>query len=120
MLRRGAVIRILSVDPECEELIDRDIQEKKAKGATALSIRQLKEWADALEKEFPGQLQVRFANYLPSEFYCRVDDAIFVGPYQYGIESQQCITSEYKNPGKAFAYYESYFETLWNDKEYCS
>ncbi len=119
MLRRGAVIRILSVDPECEELIDRDIQEKKAKGATALSIRQLKEWADALEKEFPGQLQVRFANYLPSEFYCRVDDAIFVGPYQYGIESQQCITSEYKNPGKAFAYYESYFETLWNDKEYC-
>lgn len=120
MLDQGVIIRILSVNPENKGLNDRDIQEKKKEGATAYSIFQLKEWAERLQKEYPDQLQIRFANYLPSEFYCRVDDAIFVGPYQYGIDSQQCITSEYKNPGKAFMYYENYFEDLWNDKDYCS
>ena len=120
MLDRGAIIRILSVDPDYAGLKERDIQEKKAEGSTEHSIRLLKDWVERFEKDYPGQMQIRFAKYLPGEFYCRVDDAIFVGPYQYGIDSQQCITSEYKNPGKAFAYYESYFESLWNDKNYCS
>ena len=119
MLERGAKIRILSVDPDCEALKERDVQEKKAPGSTALSIRQLQEWVNELSSKYQGQIQLRLSKYLPSEFYCRVDDSIFVGPYQYGKESQQVITIEFKNPGKAFSYYETYFNSIWNDPDYC-
>lgn len=119
LLKRGASIRILSVDPECKALNDRDIQEKKTEGQTAYTIRQLIEWVEDLNKTYPGQIRIKFAKHLPSEFYCRVDDSIFVGPYQYGKDSQQLFTMEFKNPGKAFAYYEDYFDSLWKDKKYC-
>ena len=118
-LGRGGTIRILSVSPDCPALNDCDVQEGKAAGSTALSIRQLKDWADALNEKYPGRVLLRFGQYLPSEFYCRVDDSIFVGPYQFGKESQQVITLEFRNPGKAFSYYEAYFESLWNNPAYC-
>ena len=119
MLERGTKIRILSVDPDCEALKERDVQEKKAPGSTALSIRQLQEWVNDLSSKYQGQIQLRLSKFLPSEFYCRVDDSIFVGPYQYGKESQQVFTIEFKNPGKAFSYYETYFNSIWNDPDYC-
>lgn len=119
MLNRGATVRLLTVAPECKALGDRDVQEKKTSGETANTIRQLKEWAEELNRKYPGKVQIRFAKYLPSEFYCRVDDTIFVGPYQYGKDSQQMFTSEYQGRGKAFTYYAEYFESLWNDKSYC-
>lgn len=119
LLKRGALIRILSVNPACEALNDRDIQEKKTKGQTAHTIRQLIEWVEDLKKTYPGQIEIKLANHLPSEFYCRVDNSIFIGPYQYGKDSQQLITMEFKSPGKAFAYYEDYFDSLWKDKDYC-
>ena len=74
---------------------------------------------DSLKKNYPGQIEIKLAKHLPSEFYCRVDDSIYVGPYQYGKDSQQMITMEFKNPGKAFAYYEEYFDSLWKDSGYC-
>lgn len=119
LLEHGASIRILSVDPTCKALNDRDVQEKKKIGDTAYTIKQLAEWAEEYKKKYPSQFQIRFSKFLPSEFYCRVDNSIFVGPYQYGKDSQQLITLEYKNPGKAFSYYEEYFESLWADGEYC-
>ncbi len=119
LLDRGAAIRIITVDPSVDALNERDEQEGKQTGSTALSIHQLKEWTETLNSKYPDKVQIRFARFLPSEFYCRVDDSIFVGPYQYGKESQQDITVEYRKPGKAFAYYEEYFESLWNNNEYC-
>ena len=119
LLKRGALIRILSVDPECKALEDRDIQEKKTVGQTAHTIRQLIEWVEGLKKTYPGQIEIKLAKHLPSEFFCRVDDSIFVGPYQYGKDSQQLITMEFKNPGKAFTYYEDYFDSLWENEDYC-
>lgn len=119
LLKRGAEIRIITVDPKVEALNERDEQEGKQAGSTALSIQQLRDWTDDLNSKYPEKVQIRFANYLPNEFYCRVDDSIFVGPYQYGKESQQDITVEYRNPGKAFKYYEDYFDKLWKDNSYC-
>lgn len=119
LLKRGASIRILSVDPKCEALKDRDIQEKKTVGQTAHTINQLIEWVEDLKKNYPGQIEIKLAKHLPSEFYCRVDNSIFVGPYQYGKDSQQLITMEFKKPGKAFMYYDDYFDSLWKDKDYC-
>lgn len=118
-LKRGVMIRIISVDPESLLLSLRDEQENKVQGSTAHSIWQLQSWVDELNQQFPGRISVKHSRYLPSEFYCRVDDSIFVGPYQYGKESQQTITYEYRRPGKGFSLYEAYYDALWHDEQYC-
>ena len=53
------------------------------------------------------------------DFYWRVDDVIYIGPYWYGVESQQTITYKYLAGGKGFTQYSEYFETLWNNTDLC-
>jgi len=119
-LKRGTHMRIITVNPNSPRLNIRDKEEKKAPGSTKLSIIQLSHWVDELNKKYPGQVQIRYSDTIPTEYYCREDNYIYVGPYQYGKESQQMITMEYRNPGKAFDYYDAYFQSLWEDTEYCS
>lgn len=118
-LRRNVKIRIITVGPENDNLAVRDLEEKKVSGSTRESILQLAEWCRKLDSMFPGRIQLKYSNTIPKEFYNRVDDHIFVGPYQYGKESQQTITTEYRSPGSAFVYYADYFEQLWADEKYC-
>ena len=119
MLQRGAEMRIITVDPKYEGLIDIDAKEKKVEGSTSDSIEKLIGWVEMLNAKFPGKCQIRFSKFLPSEYYCREDNYIYIGPYQYGKESQRVFTMEYKKGGAGFEYYERYFEDLWNDPEYC-
>ena len=51
---------------------------------------------------------------MPLDFYCKIDDNLYVGPYLYGKESQQTISYRFSPNGKGFKYYSNYFETLWN------
>lgn len=51
------------------------------------------------------------------DFYWRVDDEMYIGPYWYGIGSQQTITYKFKKGKKAFELYEEYFEKLWIDEK---
>ena len=51
------------------------------------------------------------------DFYWRVDDELYIGPYWYGISSQQTITYKFSEGGKGFNQYTSYFDDLWNDNE---
>ena len=46
------------------------------------------------------------------------DDYCFVGPYQYGIDSQQTISMEY-GEGKAYDFYTAYFKERWDDSSFC-
>ena len=119
-LSRGAEMRILTVSPENARLNIRDREEGKLEGSTSKSIRDLTEWVQALNTEFPGKASIRFSDTIPTEYYFRADDYIYVGPYQFGKESQQTITMEFKGSGKAFAYYSQYFDDLWNDWNFCS
>lgn len=48
-------------------------------------------------------------------FYWRVDDVLYIGPYWYGVDSQQTITYKFSDGGKGFQQYTDYFENLWND-----
>lgn len=118
-LKRGAKLRIITVDPNIEELKLRDQEENKIEGSTADSINKLIEWYYELKKKYPEQCELRIARFLPAWFYCREDDYVYVGPYQYGKDSQQVITTEYKRHGNGFDYYENYFEKVWNDLNYC-
>ena len=53
------------------------------------------------------------------DFYWRVDDYLYVGPYWYGVESQQTITYKFLDGGKGFTQYSDYFEELWNNDGLC-
>jgi hypothetical protein len=47
------------------------------------------------------------------DFYFRVDDHVYVGPYLKDISSQQTISMEYTH-GEGVNYWKGYFETVWN------
>lgn len=51
------------------------------------------------------------------DFYWRVDNNLYIGPYWYHLGSQQTITYKYKHSGIAFNLYTEYFERLWNSPE---
>lgn len=119
-IQKGLKVRIITVDPNCVFLKQRDTDENKLEGSTASSIRQLNDWVNKLNSEYNGSLEIKFCRTLPTEVYFRVDDYIYVGPYQCGKESQQTITMEYHSKGSGFQYYNSYFEKLWNNKDFCS
>ena len=51
------------------------------------------------------------------DFYWRVDDTLYIGPYWFGYKSSDTITYCFKEGGKAFTLYTEYFDTLWQNKE---
>ena len=51
------------------------------------------------------------------DFYWRVDDKIFIGPYWHGYKSSDTITYEFSSKGMAFQQYSEYFERLWSNSE---
>lgn len=114
MLNRGVKIRIITMDPNCSLLNLRDRAEGKAEGATKESILQLRQFFKQTNKR--RNVEIKYHQQLPLDFYFRVDDHIFVGPYIYGKESQQMITYEYDKGGEGFDYYSDYFDKLWTGR----
>ena len=118
-IAHGLRIRIITVDPDCKFLGQRDTDENKLAGSTRESIIQLCKWAADAQTHGNQTLQIKFCNTLPTEVYFRVDDYIYTGPYQFGRESQHTITMEFRGHGEGYKYYSEYFDALWNDKHFC-
>lgn len=118
-VKHGMSVRIITVDPRCEYLDQRDLDENKVMGSTADSIVQLCRWIVELKKIGGDRVEIKFCQTLPTEVYFRVDDYIYAGPYQFGKESQRTITMEFRGPGEGYKYYKDYFDSLWNDKGFC-
>jgi len=120
-VERGLKIRFVTLHPDSEYVKQREKDEKEVPGQIRLTITNLQEWIESLQKiaPKPENIQVKYYNSLPEDFYFRVDDHIFIGPYLYGISSQQTISYEFKSPSKGALYYRDYFERLWNDPTFC-
>lgn len=119
-LRKGVNFRIITMDPESPYVDARDAEEGEKLGTTKYSIEQLIEWADKLnEKKLKGRVVVRGYSSMTLDFYWRVDDTLYIGPYWYGEKSQQTITYKFLAGGKGFAQYSEYFEKLWDDENLC-
>lgn len=114
MLKKGVKIRIITIDPDAEVLNLQDQSEGKMTGETRNSIVQLQEFFSKTEDR--KKVEIKYHKELPLDFYFRVDDNVFVGPYLFGRESQQLITYEFKKGGRGFEYYSNYFEDLWTGK----
>ncbi len=119
-LRKGVNFRIITMSPDSPYLTVRDKEENQKEGTTKYSVEQLVEWADSLnEKNTKGKIIIRGYSSMTLDFYWRVDDVIYVGPYWYGVDSQQTITYKFLDGGKGFTQYSEYFETLWEDDDLC-
>lgn len=115
-LRDGMKIRFLVMNPDGKFIFQRECEELEVEGQIANSIRQLVEWAKRLREKTGGDIQVKYYNSMTLDFYWRLGDTVYVGPYLYGKASQATITYKYTAGGKGFETYTQYFEELWNNE----
>ena len=120
-VKHGLQIRIIAPDPDSEYVKQRERDEKEVKDQIKQTIEHLAQWIDELKKisPDPANIKIRYYKGLPEDFYFRVDDHIFIGPYLYGISSQQTISYEFTGTSHGFTYYKDYFEKLWTDSDFC-
>lgn len=120
-IKQGMNIRILTINPESQFLKERERVEKEVDGQIKNTIIQLSSWVRDLQQDeiHEHQVQIKYYDSLPLDFYFGLDNAIYIGPYLYGIQSQQTISFEFKKGGQGFNHYKDYFEQLWNDKNFC-
>ena len=120
MLRKGVNVRIITMDPNSQYANVRDVEESKAEGDTKKSIEELIDWANKLNKNSKkGKIEVKGYNSMTLDFYWRIDDILYVGPYWYGVDSQQTITYRYSKGGEGFRQYSEHFESLWANDTLC-
>lgn len=117
---QGMQIRILTINPKSKFLEQREKDEKELPGQIANTIVQLDSWVEEIKQMQirDKQVQIKFYDTLPLDFYFRLDNRLFIGPYLYGKTSQQTISYEYSYSSVGFEYYVNYFENLWNDETF--
>lgn len=111
LLKRKVKIRILAPQPDSDFIRQRELDEEKLPGSIKNDIEKLQEWVTTL-KEI-GDIELRLYSWLPMDFYFRVDDSLFIGPYMYHKQSQQTVSYEYSANGQMFNIYTAYFENIW-------
>ena len=117
LLRRGVNFRIITMDPDSPFIAQREKEEKENEGQIKNTIIQLIQWADNLNRQGnKGKIIIKGYSCMTLDFYWRVDDDIYIGPYWYGLGSQQTISYKYTE-GSGFDMYSDYFDRLWNDQE---
>lgn len=119
-MQNGMDVRLLVMDPTSDFVKQREVEESAAPESISKSILDLIEWANDLNSQSNyGKIQIRFYDTMTLDFYWRLDDEIYIGPYMLDVESQQTITYKYIKGGKGFQLYSDYFETLWNNRKFC-
>lgn len=113
LLDKGVNVKILTMSPESEMMKYVDDRESLVSGATKKSIEDLISWVEAI-KDNPKRknIEIRFYDSLPLDFYFKVDDRIYIGPYLKGLSSQQTISYEFSS-GEGYRYWSRYFQKLW-------
>ena len=120
-VRRGLKVRILTIEPNSKYVAQREIDENEIEGQIKKTIEDLENWVNRLKLIAPNpkNVQIRFYNTLPLDFYWHQDDSVYAGPYMYGKGSQQTITYKFRNNSGGAEYYHKYFLELWNNAEFC-
>ena len=115
LLDKGVSFKILTLHPSSPMLAHVDEQESLISGATAKSINELIEWANSLkDKKKRRKIEVRLYEALPFDFYFKVDERVYIGPYLKGLSSQQTISYEF-SAGEGYRYWSRYFSKQWDD-----
>lgn len=114
-MRKGVNFRLLVMNPESDFMKAR---EKEEGNEIKNSINDLVNWANQLNlKSKKGKIIVKGYDAMTLDFYWRVDDDIYIGPYWYGYKSSDTVTYKFNSRGKGFRLYTDYFESLWENQE---
>lgn len=106
------------MNPESAFVSEREKEENESQGQIKNTITQLIEWAEKLNKKGKnGTIEIKGYNCMTLDFYWRVDNEVYIGPYWQGISSQQTITYKFEEGGLGFQQYTEYFENLWNNPD---
>lgn len=113
LLDKGVSIKILTMNPESEMMRYVDGRESLVIGSTKKAIEDLISWVSILkEKSGNRKVDIQFYDSLPLDFYFKVDERIYIGPYLKGLSSQQTISYEFSS-GEGYRYWSKYFNKLW-------
>ncbi len=119
-LRNGMNMRLLTMNPYTEFAKQRAIEENVHPDSIRNSIIELVDWINNLNRESDnGKIEIKYYNAMTLDFYWRIDNDLYVGPYMYKTVSQQTVTAKFSKGGKGFNLYTHYFENLWNDSALC-
>ncbi|MBK5275627.1 MAG: hypothetical protein JJE30_11315 [Desulfuromonadales bacterium] len=121
-VKNGLKMRILAPHPESKLLAQREQDEKAVPGEMKKRIIDLAKWIKRLQplSPTPGNVSLKFYDALPLDFYWHQENWLFIGPYLYGVGSQQTVTYEFEEGSRGYFYYTSYFEDLWDDDDLTS
>lgn len=121
LLKNGVNVRLLTMNPSIDNVFlkQREKEENEVEGQIRKSIEDLVNWADSLNKnrKSKGKIIVKGYKSMTLDFYWRVDDEIYIGPYWLGFDSQQTITYKFVSGKQGFELYTDYFEQLWNNED---
>ena len=119
-LKKGVQIRLLTMDPEGKFIAYREEEEKEGPGGIKDTIVEMVRWADSLNQSSKkGKIVIKAYNSMTLDYYWRVDNDLYVGPYWYGYKSGATITYKFLAGGRGFQHYSEYFDKLWEDNELC-
>ena len=120
-VKKGLKIRILTINPFSPFVKQREKDELQLNESIKKTIIDLEKWVLALKRASGDEnnIQLKFYNSLPLDFYWKQEDRLCVGSYLYGIGSQQTVTYEYQKGTNGYKFYCGYFENLWNDDDFC-
>lgn len=119
LLKKGVSPRILTMYPMENNVFleQREREENEPIGQIKKSIEDLVQWADKLNKKSnKGKIEIKGYKCMTLDFYWRADNDLYIGPYWYGIGSQQTITYKFEKGKQGFDLYAEYFEKLWEDE----
>ena len=119
-LNNGMNVRFLVMNPTGPFITQREREENAKAGTIAESIEALVEWAKDLNNlSRNGKITMKYYDSMTLDFYWRIDDVVYVGPYLLSSESQATITYKFEKGGRGFALYSNYFEELWDNTTFC-
>lgn len=115
LVRRGVHVRVLAMHPDSPFVAAREVAEEQVEGQIRQTLLSLREWVESLSKDArtTNQVELKYYDTWPVDFYFRVDDVVYIGPYLWGFSSQQTVSLEFHRPGVGFTYWTRYFEALW-------
>lgn len=119
-LRNGMKMRLLVMDPNSSFVAQRETEENDDPGHISASIKRLVQWVNDLNAKSPnGKIEIKYYNSMTLDFYWRMDNELYVGPYLFNVVSQQTLTYKFIKGGRGFNMYTEYFESLWNNEKLC-
>lgn len=116
-LNRGVNIRLITMNPESSHVQERSIEENQNENLQQ-SINDLINFGIEMnQKSTKGKINIKGYNCMTLDFYWRMDDIVYTGPYLFHKDSSDTITYKFSKKGKGFDYYSKYFNELWNNPE---